>query len=103
DLFVMGATLANAEHMLHVNHADQTPQDLADLFCKNARQRIEQNFRLVKKNHNRKFNEVADELMAGKLRWLATDVYQDLPPGYRDYAKNQYTPKGAEDMAPVQK
>ena len=102
DLFVMGAVLAQAEHLMQKNPSDQTPQDLADLFCKNARVRIEQNFRAVRSNHNGTFNKVADNLMAGKYRWMAKDVYGDLPPGYRDFEKNQYQPKASEDRETVQ-
>lgn len=98
DLFVMGATLANAEHLLAKNPADQTPQNLADLFCRNARQRIENNFRLVTHNHPRLFEKVANELMEGRYRWMIRDVYEDLPPAYRDYQKNLYHPKAIEDQ-----
>jgi len=90
DMFVMAATLAYAEHLLGQNPEDQTPQELADLFCKNARQRIAANFKAAKKNHNRSYKKVASLLMDGKLRWLGADAYNDVPLKYRDYAKNDY-------------
>lgn len=43
--------------------------------------------------------KVAKVLMEGKLRWMAKDVYGDVPVKYRDYAKNTYVGKGAEDLA----
>lgn len=98
DLFVMGAALANAEHLLSKNPSDKTPEMLADLFCKNARERIAQNFRQAKKNHNSDYGKVAKALMEGKFRWIAKDVYGDVPVKYRDYAKNTYQAKGAEDL-----
>jgi len=102
DLFVMGATLANAESLLSKKSGDQTPNQLADLFCKNARERIERNFAAVKENHNADFQKVADSFMEGKFRWVSRDIYADLPPAYRDYAKNQYTPQAAEDRETVE-
>ncbi|MBI2425873.1 MAG: acyl-CoA dehydrogenase family protein [Candidatus Hydrogenedentes bacterium] len=99
DLFVMGCTLSNAEHLLGKDHGNQTPQELADLFCKNARVRIEQNFRAIKSNHNNSFNQVAKSLMEGKFRWMVKDVFEELPPKYRNYADNLPKTQGAEDLA----
>ncbi|HPA41424.1 MAG TPA: acyl-CoA dehydrogenase family protein [Candidatus Hydrogenedentes bacterium] len=90
DLFVMGASLAYAEHLLGLNPSDQTPQDLADLFCKEARKRIEANFKAVKCNHNRMYKKVGAELMDGKLNWMASECMNPIPPKYRDYEKNDY-------------
>lgn len=103
DLFVMAACMSYAEHLLSLNPNDRTPEELADLFCCNARQRVEANFRAVKKNHNRKYRKVAEHLMDGQYRWLITDVCTDLPPAYRDYAKNAPKSVGAEDMAAAKK
>jgi len=83
DLFAMAAALSYAEHKLGENRQDTSPQELADLFCKNARKRIEENFRAVKRHHNKSFNKVANSLMEGKYRWMLTDIYDDLPPRYR--------------------
>ncbi|MBK7903575.1 MAG: hypothetical protein IPJ97_12015 [Proteobacteria bacterium] len=33
DLFVMSTTLSYADHLLGENATDQSPQELADLFC----------------------------------------------------------------------
>ncbi len=97
-LFVMAASLAFAEHLLAKNPNDQTPQELADLFCKNARQHIDAQFRAVKKNHNYLYRKVAKNLMDGKYAWLANDIYDGVPPKYRDYAKNAPKPHKVEDM-----
>ena len=87
DLFTMASSLAYAEAYLAQNPSDQSPQELADLYCKNARKRIAENFRNVKSNHNRMFNKVGDGLMEGRYRWLINDIMDDYPPAYRDYAK----------------
>lgn len=98
DLFAMAASLAKAEYELGKDPQNQTPQELADLFCKNARQRIANNFKLVKNNHNSDFNKVADDLMAGKFRWMARDIYEGVPAKYRDYADKAYIAPGLEDQ-----
>ncbi len=88
DLFVMASCLSYAEYLLNENPEDQSPQDLADLFCKNARQRIANNFKAVGNNHNYMFRKIGDRLLDGKYRWLSFDIYSGLPPKYRDYEKN---------------
>ena len=91
DLFVMSSALAYAEHLLRENPDDQSPQELVDLFCSEARRRIAANFKMAKQGrYNKQYNKVAKLLMDGKLRWLAKDANTDVPPKYRDYAKNDY-------------
>jgi alkylation response protein AidB-like acyl-CoA dehydrogenase len=78
DLFAMAATLAFAEHRLATHRGDGGPQELADLFCANARERIEANFRAVHSNHNRSYERVAASFMDGRFRWLEEGVYQPV-------------------------
>jgi len=90
DLFVMAATLSYADHLLTLNPQDESPQALADLFCREARRRIEGNFRAVQKQHNRSYRKVTDLFMEGKLGWLADGATNPIPPKYRDWEKNDY-------------
>jgi hypothetical protein len=83
DLFTMAASLAYAEMHLGRNLGEESPQELADLYCKNARERIEANFHSVKKNHYSTFSKVAASFMGGKYRWLCTDIVDNYPPKYR--------------------
>jgi len=84
DLFAMAASLSNAEARLAENPSDQTPQELADLFCKNARKRIERNFEDVGTNHNSTYDKVTETLMNGEFAWMyGEDVYTDVPPEFR--------------------
>jgi alkylation response protein AidB-like acyl-CoA dehydrogenase len=84
DLFVMAASLAHAESLLARNPADTTPQELADLFCKNARKRIAENFRAIKHNHNSSFDKVAGGVMEGRYAWMRDDIYDDYPLKWRN-------------------
>jgi len=90
DLFVMASALSYADYLVEQDPADQSPQDLVDLFCREARRRIEGNFRAVKGNFNRSYNKVAGLLMDGKLGWLAEGSMNPIPPKYRDWARNDY-------------
>jgi hypothetical protein len=90
ELFVMAATLSYADHLVGANPADQTPQELADLYCREARRRIDSNFRAVQGNFNRQYDKVAGLLMDGKLGWLAEGAANPIPPRYRDWELNDH-------------
>lgn len=80
DLFAMAASLSHAEYLLSKSPEDKTLQDLVNLFCLNARERIEQNFRRVKQgvSQNHLKDKVASALMDGAYEWMTKDVYTDL-------------------------
>jgi hypothetical protein len=100
----MGSALSYADHLVAQNPADQSPQELADLFCREARRRIAGNFKAVKSNFNRSYNKVADLLMDGKLDWLAEGAINPIPPQYRDWEKNDYEhPRAALAPQPAPK
>jgi alkylation response protein AidB-like acyl-CoA dehydrogenase len=98
QIFVMSATLANAERIMAQNPDDKSADELADMFCREARKIIEDNYRMMKKNHNKLYRKVTDGVMEGRYDWLVTDVYNDLPPSVRDWEKNAPKPHKVEDM-----
>jgi alkylation response protein AidB-like acyl-CoA dehydrogenase len=83
DIFAMAATLSYAESKLAENPNDTSPQELADLFCKNARQRIAANFEAVGNNHNSDFDKVGSRYMEGAYEWLEKGVHTELPKSLR--------------------
>ena len=101
QIFVMAATLANAERLMANNPDDKSPDELADLFCREARQIIANNYRLLKKNHNKVYGKVTNGVMEGRYDWLVDDVYNELPPSVRDWQKNAPKPHKVEDMTPA--
>jgi hypothetical protein len=101
DLFVMAGSLAFAEMKLANNPADQTPQELADLFCKNAKERIERNFNAIKHNHNSTFNNVADTLMDEKFEWMYSDIFGDLPPFWKDVPMGEAAAVNTQEEAVI--
>jgi hypothetical protein len=80
DLFAMAASLARAERLLADKPGDQDLQNVVDLYCRNARKRIEDNFKSIRRNHNQLINKVSRAYMEGSYRWMVQDVYEDFPP-----------------------
>lgn len=94
DLFVMAVCLARAEQIdASGSVTGESPQKLADLFCRNARVRIAANFAALKKNHNRLYDAVTADFMAGKYRWMINDVFTEYPKNWRDW--NRPSPEAA--------
>ncbi len=79
-LFAMAACLARAERQLADSPGDQQLQDVVDLYCRNARERIEAAFSSVKRNHNALVNDVSRAYMEGGYEWMVRDVYAGYPP-----------------------
>ncbi len=80
ELFAMASALAYGEHLLGKDGDDAALQDLVDLFCRDARKRIEANFASVGANHNQLYNKVTSHLMEGKYEKLVWDTYLEDPP-----------------------
>ena len=96
DLFAMSSILSFAEAKLAENPNDPTPNELATLFCNEAMQRINANFRAVRKNHNTEYDKVTETLMKGGFEWMYNEgVFIDTPPEYRGpsiHRKSKYEP-----------
>lgn len=84
-LFAMAATLSSVDARLGEATDKQALLDACDLFCSDARDIVNENFKAVKKNHNSKYTKVANHIMDGKFDWFCTDIYDDIPPGYKKY------------------
>lgn len=79
DLFAMAATIAFTEHTVTRTPEDASPQDLADLFCSIARERIARNFHAAAHNHNRSIDHVADAFLHGTYDWLHAGAHTMNP------------------------
>tara|TARA_R110001592_G_scaffold226999_2_gene483222 strand:- start:189 stop:2165 length:1977 start_codon:yes stop_codon:yes gene_type:complete len=85
DLFTMAAVLSYTDALLATIENKAELQQLVDLFCTDARDRIKTNLKAVRSNHNGMYNKVANDSMDGKFEWLCTGIYTDVPPGYLKY------------------
>jgi hypothetical protein len=77
EIFAMCATVAYASQKLRENPSDRSPEKLADLVCRRARQRIEELFDRVFSSVDQPAYKLAQEVLAGEYRWLETGI---LPP-----------------------
>ena len=80
DLFAMAAACAHARTLADAargtDGAAEAPVELADIFSKMARRRIEANFRAVRSNDDRAGYRVARDLLEGRYTWLEKGVLQ---------------------------
>lgn len=83
NLFAMAATLAYAEHLLATVENKEELQAMVNLFCKEARKRVNEAFKAVTKNYNRDFSKIARHVMDGKYNWMIDGIYDEVPPGYK--------------------
>lgn len=74
DLFAMTSSCSLALRRLEENPQDRGPVELADLFCRQARGRIEKHFRLLFRNSDAFAYRVAQNTLAGKYSWLENDI-----------------------------
>jgi alkylation response protein AidB-like acyl-CoA dehydrogenase len=74
DLFAMSCACAYADHLAKNNNTQGNAVDLADLFCRGARARVEGLFQESEENNDRQNISVAKKLMAGSYEWLENDM-----------------------------
>ncbi len=74
DLFAISATVSRADRMVRdgkPNHREAV--ELADLFCRMARRRVEGVFLELWRNDDRKMYRVAMDVLDGRHSWMETD------------------------------
>lgn len=79
ELFAMSATISYAT-MLAKKEGTKNATDLADIFCREARLRIDQHFRTMFDNHDDKAYKVAVEFLKGSYQWVEGDLVEGIMP-----------------------
>lgn len=80
DAFAMTSALARAEMLVKKNPSDTSPMELADLYCREARRRMDRNFRDIWSNEDRRTYRTARNVLEGKLSWLEEGInFQEAP------------------------
>ncbi len=74
ELFVMASCCAYADHLLKNKPQQTNAFDLADLYCRTAKERIEGLLRGQHSNHDRQTLRVAKKLLAKEYEWLENDI-----------------------------
>ena len=78
ESFMMSASCVHARKLVRQTPEDRTPEELADLFCRQARRRIRVRFRALFRNDDRASYRIARRAMEGRYAWLASGI---VPPG----------------------
>jgi len=90
ELFAMAAVCVRAKRDMDRNRADQTPGELADAFCRQARLRVEDLFERIRENADVRTAQVARGLLDGRYRWLEEGIIPAptrVEPGASDGAR----------------
>ncbi|MFH1996534.1 MAG: acyl-CoA dehydrogenase family protein [Candidatus Omnitrophota bacterium] len=74
DLFAMSCACSYAEKLLAKGEKSANSVELADLFCRIATERIQNNFRKNCRNYDKQSNTTAKKLLAGEFDWLENDI-----------------------------
>jgi alkylation response protein AidB-like acyl-CoA dehydrogenase len=78
DMFAMAATISYASMLAQKGQTNAL--ELADLFCREARTRIDQTFRTLFDNHDELAYKVVQNLMKGQYEWLEGQLVQPVVP-----------------------
>jgi alkylation response protein AidB-like acyl-CoA dehydrogenase len=73
ELFAMAATCAYARHLACDKGSDGA-LELADVFCRQARARIDGHFRAARERSRRRVNQLAGEVLDGRVDWLEEGI-----------------------------
>jgi alkylation response protein AidB-like acyl-CoA dehydrogenase len=86
ELYAMSATCVRARWLVSQNAADQSPIDLADLYCRGARRRIAQYFHAVWSNDDALTYRTARQVLDGRYGWLEEGVigYEEMGKAVRE-------------------
>lgn len=74
ELFAISATVSHAATLYKNNPSDRTPIELADHFAAMARRRIEEKYRALVDNDDRKSNALAKRVIDGDMKWLEKGI-----------------------------
>ncbi|MBI4238127.1 MAG: acyl-CoA dehydrogenase family protein [Deltaproteobacteria bacterium] len=74
QLFAMTASCAKAARMVHTNPADTAPLQLADLFCREARERVAQSFATFTSASDARAARLAKQMLSNELTWMEAEI-----------------------------
>ena len=74
ELFAMATVCARARRDVRKNPADATPLELADVFCRLSRQKVESLFEAIRKNADAEAYKVARGILDGRYQWLEQGI-----------------------------
>ena len=76
EIFAMAATCSRAQSMIASGSNRKEVIDIADFFCCEAKDRINQSFRHTRKNNNRQGYRLARSILDGQYGWLEEGIVE---------------------------
>ena len=80
DLFAMSAAVSYAAMLAKKGGDTKNAMDLADVFCSEARQRIDYNFKHLFDNHDEASYKLVMNFLKGEYDWFQGDLVQPVVP-----------------------
>jgi alkylation response protein AidB-like acyl-CoA dehydrogenase len=80
DLFAMAAAISYATMLAKKGGETQNAIDLADVFCREARMRVEANFANLFTDHDDAAYKLVQHLLKGEYDWLRGEVVEPVAP-----------------------
>jgi len=80
DLFAMAASISYATMLAKKGGEQKNAVDLADVFCREARMRIETNFRQLFDNHDEQSYRLVLKLLKGEYDWFRGQMVEPVMP-----------------------
>ncbi len=74
DLFAMSVCLSRAERLMADNPDDETPQALADYFCRKAEGRIKRAFTELGKPQGKIVGKISKSILEEEIKWLEEGI-----------------------------
>jgi alkylation response protein AidB-like acyl-CoA dehydrogenase len=74
ELFAMAAACSKAQAMVRLQPSEQSPIELADLFCRLARRRIARSLDGLQRNEDRTLVRTAHGVLDGRFAWLEDGI-----------------------------
>jgi hypothetical protein len=96
EIFVMVATCTRAQVLVRDRPTDRSPYTLANLFCLQARERIDDRFRRLFRNNDASTYDVAQEAMKGTFSWVEEGMVDE------DWVSPTEGPVGGSDSGEVE-
>ncbi|MBI4343803.1 MAG: acyl-CoA dehydrogenase family protein [Candidatus Omnitrophica bacterium] len=74
ELFAMVAACSRAQALIRLQPSEQSPVELADVFCRQARRRVDSALRLAGDNEDRAVYQIAQDVLGGRYEWLEEGI-----------------------------
>jgi alkylation response protein AidB-like acyl-CoA dehydrogenase len=80
DLFAMAASISYATMLAKKGGQQKNAVDLADVFCREARMRVETNFRQLFDNHDEESYRLVSKMLKGEYDWFRGQMVEEVMP-----------------------